>query len=75
MNPFTDNRNGSDIFVYSGGIGFRTNQTFIDIAYSLSMSSELYGLYLHTPEFEDGFEKSVNSYNKSNLMVTIGYKF
>ncbi len=75
MNPFTDARNGSDIFVYSGGLGFRSNQTFIDIAYSLTTSSELYGLYMHSPEFEDGFEKSVNSYKKTNVMLTLGYKF
>lgn len=75
MNPFTDSRNGSDIFVYSGGIGLRSNQTFIDIAYSLTTSRELYGLYVYAPEFEDGFEKSVNYYNKTNVMLTLGYKF
>jgi long-subunit fatty acid transport protein len=75
MNPFSDTRNGSDIFVYSGGIGFRSDQTFVDFAYTFRTSSELYGLYLHSPEFEEGFEKSVNSYRASNLMVTVGFKF
>lgn len=75
MNPFTDKRNGSDIFVYSGGIGIRSNQTSFDIAYSMTTSSEIYGLYQYAPEFETGFEKSVNRYNKSNVRVTLGYKF
>lgn len=75
MNPFTDDRNGSDIMVYSGGIGFRGNPVFIDLAYSLTTSSELYGLYQHSPDFEDGFERSVNDYNRSNIMLTLGYKF
>lgn len=75
MNPFADERNGSDMFVYSAGIGFRTNQTFVDIAYSLGISSELYGLYQHSPEFEEGFEKSRNTYHRSNIQVTLGYRF
>ncbi|MEX0981682.1 MAG: hypothetical protein WD577_01995 [Bacteroidales bacterium] len=75
MNPFTDKRNGSEIWVYSGGIGLRSNQTFFDIAYSLSKRSDLYVLYQHTPEFADGFEKSVNRYSRSNVMITLGYKF
>lgn len=75
MNPFTDSRNGSDIWVYSGGIGIRSNQTFIDIAYSLTTSQELNNLYLHSPEFEDGFERSVNSNRRTNVMLTLGYKF
>jgi hypothetical protein len=75
MNPFTDKRNGSDIMVYSGGIGLRSNQTFFDISYSLSKSSDLYGLYQHTPKFEEGFEKAVNKYTRSNVMITMGYKF
>jgi len=75
MNPFTDTRNGSDILVYSGGIGLRSNQTFIDLSYSLTTSEELYGLYQHSPEFEEGFEKSVNTYKRTNIMVTMGYKF
>lgn len=75
MNPFTDKRNGSDIMVYSGGIGLRSSQTFFDISYSLSKSSDLYGLYQHTPEFEEGFEKAVNKYTRSTVMITMGYKF
>ncbi|MCF8225589.1 MAG: outer membrane protein transport protein [Bacteroidales bacterium] len=73
MNPFADKRNGSDIFVYSGGLGFRFNQTFVDLSYSMMTKSELYGLYHYAPEFEDGFEKSYNSYRRSNIMVTLGY--
>ncbi len=75
MNPFVDKRNGSDIFVYSGGIGFRSSNTFFDIAYSLSKSTDLYGLYQYAPEFEEGFEKAVNDYNRSKFMLTMGYKF
>jgi hypothetical protein len=75
MNPFTDKRNGSDIMVYSGGIGLRSSQTFFDISYSLGKSSDLYGLYQHSPEFEEGFEKAVNKYTRSNVMITLGYKF
>jgi len=75
MNPFTDDRNGSEIMVYSGGIGFRGNPVFLDLSYSLTTSSELYGLYQYAPEFEDGFERSFNDYNRSNIMLTLGYKF
>lgn len=75
MNPFADKRNGSDIFVYGGGIGFRSDKTFIDIAYTYKTRKELYGLYIYAPEFEDGFEKSVNKYHASNIMITLGYKF
>lgn len=75
MNPFTDDRNGSDIMVYSGGIGFRGNPVYLDLSYSLSTSSELYGLYHHSPDIAGGFERSVNDYNRSNIMLTLGYKF
>ncbi len=75
MNPFIDSRNGSDIFVYSGGVGLRSNNTFFDIAYALSKSSDLYGLYQHSPEFEEGFEKADNQYSRSKIMLTLGYKF
>ena len=75
MNPFIDKRNGSDIWVYSGGIGLKSNQTFFDISYSLSKSSDLHVLYQHSPEFEEGFEKAVNNYTRSNVMITVGYKF
>lgn len=74
-NPYADERNGSDIMVYSGGLGIRTGQTFIDFAYALSTKTELYGLYQYTGDFEGGIETSVNNYTKSNFMVTLGYKF
>jgi hypothetical protein len=75
MNPFEDSRNGSDIWIYGAGIGFRSNQTSIDISYSLRTSSETYGLYQHSPDQVDGFEKSINDYKAANIMLTMGYKF
>jgi len=75
MNPFQDTRNGSDIWIYGAGIGFKSNQTFIDIAYTLRTMSETYGLYQHSPEQLDGFEKSINHYRDANFMLTLGYKF
>lgn len=75
MNPFEDDRNGSDIWIYGGGVGFRSNQTSVDISYSLRTTSETYGLYQHSPDQADGFEKSINDYKDGNFMVTLGYKF
>lgn len=75
MNPFSDSRNGSDMWVYSGGLGFRTGKTYIDISYSLRTWSELYSLYQYQPELEEGFERSVNEYKAANMMMTLGYKF
>ncbi|MEX0988180.1 MAG: hypothetical protein WD052_11950 [Bacteroidales bacterium] len=76
MNPYTEAANGSDILVYSGGIGVKVNQTFIDVAYSLRTSSETYGLYQHfSSDVENEFEISDIAYTRTNVMVTLGYKF
>lgn len=74
-NPYTDSRNGSDIFVYSGGIGFRSNQTFIDLAASYRTSSDLYTLYMYSPEFEGGGERATIKNEAINLILTLGFKF
>lgn len=75
MNPYIDPRNGSDIWIYSAGLGFRTARSYIDFSYSLRNWSELYSLYKYAPESEEGFERSVNKYSAANIMVTMGYKF
>ncbi len=79
MNPFEDSRNGSDIWIYGAGFGFRSNQTSIDFSYSLKTYGEAYGLYqhFHPVDIEDdsGYEVSFNDYKAANLMVTLGYKF
>ncbi len=75
MNPFADARNGSDIWVYSGGVGFRTDKAYVDLSYSMRNWNELYSLYQHNPGLEEGFERSVTDYKAVNMMVTLGYKF
>jgi len=73
-NPFVNKENGSDILVYSAGIGFRINQTSIDIAYAIKSGKELYGLYSVNPASGE-FESASITNKTSNLIVSLGYKF
>lgn len=75
MNPNAITSNGSDIMVYSGGFGFRAGQTYIDLAYSLTTSQELYGLYLYNNANGNDLQTANNELNTSRLMVTLGYRF
>jgi long-subunit fatty acid transport protein len=72
MSPFTDNRNDAEEWIYSAGVGFRSKTAYLDISYTHSGRSEVYGLYAYEPGLN---EVSVNQINANNLMVTLGLKF
>lgn len=72
MSPFTDNRNDAKEWIYSGGIGFRSKKAYLDISYTHSGRTEIYGLYAYEPGSN---EVSVNQINANNLMITLGLKF
>ena len=74
MSPFENERNGSDVWVYSAGLGVRSNNTFLDVAYTLGTRSEAYGLYAHQPD-QGLYEVSMNDYTMNKVMVTMGVKF
>ena len=72
MSPFNDSRNDASMWIYSGGLGLRTNGVFFDISYTHSGMSEVYGMYAFQPGSN---EVSLNQVNGNNLMCTIGLKF
>lgn len=55
---------------YSGGIGFRESNYFIDLAYVLTRYSENY--YLYDPSTTS---PARNDYNSSNFVITLGWKY
>jgi hypothetical protein len=62
--------NSADTYIYSGGIGFRTNSFFIDFAYSLLSKEENYYMY-NDPNLKPADLKSTNG----SFMATLGFKF
>jgi hypothetical protein len=57
--------------MYTGGIGFRTQQFYFDVAYAYLTGSELYYMY------EGGVTSPVAEIKKSNnrIVTTIGLRF
>jgi len=70
--PYTDTRNDADIWVYSGGLGVRSKRGYLDISYSHSNRTEVYGMYSYEPGLN---EVSINEINGNNILVTLGFKF
>lgn len=70
-NPFESfvNNSGSRTS-YTGGIGFREDNYFIDVAYVYSTSKE--GYYLYNPELVSAVSNRINS---SSLMFTLGFRY
>ena len=58
-----------DFNVYSGGIGFRSERIFIDMAYS--MRSSQYDYYLYLPE---NLNPANTTENRSQIMATVGFR-
>ena len=70
--PYTDPRNDADSWVYSGGLGVRTNRGYFDISYSHSGRTDVYGMYSPQPGVN---EVSINEINGNNIIVSLGFKF
>jgi hypothetical protein len=74
-NPNAITVNGSDVLVYAGGLGYRSGQTYVDLAYSLTTGSDLYGLYFYNNLNGNDLETAEINYRVSKLMVTLGFRF
>jgi long-subunit fatty acid transport protein len=72
MSPFTDTRNNAETWIYSGGLGYRTNKYYVDLSYSHSSRNDVLGMYSYTPGMN---EVALNRVNGNNAMLTLGFKF
>ncbi len=70
--PYTDTNNNAESWVYSGGLGVRSRMGYIDVSYSYSNKTDVYGMYSYQPGVN---EVSVNEINGNNIIFTVGYKF
>lgn len=70
--PYSDPRNDADSWVYSGGLGVRTNRGYFDISYSHSGRTDVYGMYSPQPGVN---EVSINDIKGNNIICTLGFKF
>ncbi|HEY4799608.1 MAG TPA: outer membrane protein transport protein, partial [Bacteroidia bacterium] len=57
---------------YTGGLGFREENFFVDFAYVLTVLNENY--YLYDPT-STGVSPSANTSKMSSVMMTVGFKF
>ena len=74
--PFSSDEVNSDAFsiFYTGGIGLRSEEFFIDFAYVHGMHKEKYFMYYLPDEFGDLEQAELTStFNK--FMVTVGFRF
>lgn len=69
-NPYRSGINESARYQFSGGLGYRDKDFFIDMAYVYSMASEDY--YMYDPAFVDA--SNIKS-NMHQLVMSIGMKF
>ncbi len=56
--------------ILSTGIGMRGRFFYVDFGYSLSLSEEIY--YMYIPQMNEG---SINKSKGNNVIMTLGYKF
>ena len=70
--PYTDTRNNAESWVYSGGLGVRVKMGYLDISYSNSNRTDVYGMYSPQPGVN---EVSLNEINGNNIICTLGFKF
>ena len=70
--PYTDPRNNAESWVFSGGLGVRAKMGYLDISYSHSNKTDVYGMYSPQPGVN---EVSLNDINGNNVMLTVGFKF
>lgn len=69
-NPYKNEINNTSSHLAAVGLGFRTQNFFIDLAYNLKLSKEDHWMY--SPEY---VTISNNSYNTNLFAVTVGCKF
>jgi hypothetical protein len=70
--PYADTRNNAESWVYSGGLGVRARIGYLDVSYSHSSKTDVYGMYSYQPGLN---EVSINDINGNNIIVTLGFKF
>lgn len=71
MSPFANETNDGSANVFSGGIGFRSNEFFVDAAVTYQTSNMDY--YLYSTQTASAMANLDN--NQFNLILTIGYRF
>lgn len=69
-NPFNSGVNTSKRESYTGGIGFRQENYFLDFAYVYSKSSE--DFYVYDPSYIEAARRTLSA---SNFMMTVGFRF
>ncbi len=71
--PYKNNINDDAITSYSGGIGFRGEAFFLDLAYVYSDSKDTY--YVYDPTVTSLNSPANNTYKRSQTMLTLGFRF
>ncbi len=71
MSPFADDLNDASMHTFSGGLGFRAQEFFVDAALAYSVSKQDYYLYT-LPEYK---AVANNKFKNYNFVVTLGYRF
>jgi len=72
MSPFAENINDGEKFTYSGGMGYRDKNFFIDLAFVRTESKEYY--YLYGSENVQANPVTNRLYN-NNLLLTLGFRY
>ena len=72
MSPYADNINDGEKFTYSGGMGFRDENFFLDLAYVRSETHEEY--YLYGSE-NVNVKPANNKLITNNLLLTLGFRY
>lgn len=70
--PYSDTQNNAEKWVYAGGIGIRNKMGYLDISYSHTNYTDVYGMYSYQPGYN---EVSINEINGNNIICTLGFKF
>ena len=70
--PFVNDINDGERFFFSGGIGYREEHFFVDLAYLQTISNEDY--YLYGSE-NVTFDPIRNKYSTYNMLLTIGFRY
>ena len=72
MSPFSDAMNNAQTWIYSGGLGYRSNKFYFDLSYSYSTRTDVMGMYAYRPGMN---EVAINEVKGHNAMATFGFKF
>ena len=69
-NAYNDDINSSVKYIASAGLGYRTRDFFLDLAYSYSINSSDY--YMYNPDLIDAASLEIK---ENRIALTAGYKF